>query len=56
MFEDVNGLEVYVNPQKVIWIREHGDQNTIISCGDHDNFRVRLTPAQAVAVLGVSVR
>lgn len=56
MFEDVNGLEVFVNPERVIWVREYGDQNTVISCGDQDTFRVRLTPGQAVAVLGKPVR
>jgi len=56
MFEDVNGLEIYVNPERVIWVREYGDQNTVISCGKDDTFRVRLTPAQAVAALGVKVR
>lgn len=56
MFEDVQGQEVYVNPKRVIWVREHGDQRTVISCGDQDTFMVRLTPAQAVAALGVTVR
>ena len=56
MFEDVNGHEVYVNPKRVIWIREQGDQNTVVSCGGEDKFTVRLSPAQAVAALGVSVR
>ena len=56
LFEDVNGQEVFVNPKRVIWVREHGDQNTIISCGADDKFMVRLTPAQAVAALGVKVR
>jgi hypothetical protein len=56
LFEDVNGQEVFVNPKHVIWVREHGDKNTIISCGAEDKFMVRLTPAQAVAALGVKVR
>ena len=56
MFEDVDGLEVFVNPEKVIWVREYGHENTVISCGHEDKFTVRLAPAQAVAVLGVSVR
>ena len=56
MFEDVDGLEVFVNPEKVIWVREYGRENTVISCGHEDKFTVRLAPAQAVAVLGVSVR
>jgi hypothetical protein len=56
MFEDVNGKEVFVNPKRVIWVREYGDQNTIISCGAEDRFAVRLSPAQAVATLGISVR
>jgi len=56
MFEDVHGQEVYVNPKRVIWVREYGDQNTVISCGAEDKFMVRLTPAQAVAALGVKVR
>jgi len=56
MFEDVHGKEVYVNPNRVIWVREYGDQNTEISCGAEDKFSVRLSPAQAVAALGVNVR
>lgn len=56
MFEDVQGQEVYVNPERVIWVREVGDQNTVISCGRDDTFTVRLSPAQAVATLGVKVR
>lgn len=56
MFEDVNGQEIFVNPTHVIWIRERGDHNTVISCGAEDQFTVRLSPSQAVAALGVSVR
>jgi hypothetical protein len=56
MFEDVQGQEVFVNPTRVMWVREYGNQNTEISCGGHDKFTVRLSPAQAVAVLGISVR
>ncbi len=56
MFEDVDGLEVFVNPERVIWVREYANKTTIISCGHEDRFMVRLTPAQAVAVLGKSVR
>ena len=55
MFEDVDGMEVFVNPQRVIWVREY-HENTIISCGGEDTFMLRLTPAQAVAALGKSVR
>jgi hypothetical protein len=56
LFEDVHGKEVYVNPKRVIWVREYGDQNTEISCGAEDKFTVRLSPAQAVAALGIKVR
>ncbi len=56
MFEDVHGKEVYVNPKRVIWVREYGDQNTEISCGAEDKFTVRLSPSQAVAALGVGIR
>jgi hypothetical protein len=56
LFEDVHGQDVFVNPKRVIWVREYGDQNTVISCGAEDKFTVRLTPAQAVAALGVTVR
>lgn len=56
MFEDVDGLEVFVNPDKVIWVREYPNHNTVISCGHDDRFMVRLTPAQAVAALGKTVR
>ena len=56
LFEDVHGKEVYVNPKKVMWVREYGDKNTEVSCGGDDKFSVRLSPAQAVAALGVSVR
>jgi hypothetical protein len=52
MFEDVDGLEVYVNPERVIWVREYPNHTTVISCGHEDKFAVRLHPAQALAVLG----
>lgn len=54
MFEDVDGMEVYVNPERVIWVREYPNQTTVISCGHDDKFAVRLHPAQALAVLGKS--
>lgn len=56
LFEDVNGHEVYVNPERVVWVRELGDRRTVISCGQEHTFTVRLSPAQAVATLGVKVR
>jgi len=56
MFEDVQGQEIYVNPAHVVWVRELGDKRTVISCGHDHTFTVRLSPAQAVAVLGVKVR
>jgi hypothetical protein len=56
MFEDVDGMEVFVNPKRVIWVREYPGDRTIISCGDDDKFAVRLTPAQTVAALGRKVR
>jgi len=56
MFEDVDGLEVFVNPERVIWVREYPNKTTVISCGHEDKFAVRLAPAHAVAALGKSVR
>ena len=56
MFEDVDGLEVFVNPERVVWVREYPNQTTVISCGRDDKFAVRLAPAQAVAVLGRAAR
>jgi hypothetical protein len=56
MFEDTDGMEVYVNPERVIWVREHPNQTTVISCGHDDKFAVRLPPAHAVAALGKSIR
>jgi hypothetical protein len=56
MFEDVDGMEVFVNPEQVIWVREYPGEITVISCGDDDKFAVRLSPAQTVAALGKSVR
>lgn len=56
MFEDVNGMEVFVNPERVIWVREYPNQTTVISCGQEDKFAVRLAPAHAVAVLGKLTR
>jgi hypothetical protein len=56
MFEDVDGMEVFVNPKHVIWVREYPGEITVISCGHEDKFRVRLSPAQTVAALGKSVR
>ena len=43
LFEDVNGQEVFVNPKRVVWVREYGDKNTVISCGTEDKFTVRLS-------------
>jgi hypothetical protein len=56
MFEDVDGMEVFVNPDRVVWVREYPGLLTVISCGHEDKFKVRLSPAQAVAVLGKGVR
>ena len=56
MFEDVDGMEVFVNPERVMWVREYPNHTTVISCGEDDKFTVRLAPAQAVAALGMSVR
>ena len=56
MFEDADGLEVFVNPEKVIWVRELRNQTTVISCGREDHFTVRLPPAHAVAALGKQIR
>ena len=56
MFEDVDGMEVFVNPERVIWVREHPGHTTVISCGCDDRFAVRLSPAQTVAALGRAVR
>jgi hypothetical protein len=49
-------MEVFVNPEKVIWVREYPNGTTVISCGHEDKFSIRLSPAQAVAALGKSVR
>jgi len=56
MFEDVDGMEVFVNPERVMWVREYPNHTTVISCGHEDKFTVRLAPAHAVAALGRSVR
>ena len=56
MFENVDGMEVFVNPERVIWVREYPGQITVISCGDDDKFAVRLSPAQTVAALGKVAR
>ena len=56
MFEDVDGMEVFVNPERVVWVREYPNQTTVISCGHDDQFAVRLAPALAVAALGKTVR
>lgn len=56
MFEDVDGMEVFVNPDRVIWVREYPNNTTVISCGHDDKFTVRLAPSHAVAALGKSVR
>ena len=56
MFEDVDGMEVFVNPERVIWVREYPNHTTMISCGHEDKFAVRLAPAHAVAALGKKVR
>lgn len=56
MFEDIDGMEVYVNPERVIWVREYPNQTTVISCGRDDKFAVRLPPGHAVAALGKAIR
>ena len=56
MFEDVDGMEVFVNPERVLWVREYPNHTTVISCGHEDKFTVRLAPAHAVAALGKQVR
>lgn len=56
MFEDTDGMEVFVNPERVIWVREYPGQITVISCGHEDRFSVRLSPAQTVAALGKPAR
>ena len=56
LFENVDGMEVFVNPERVIWVREYPGQITVISCGDDDKFAVRLSPAQTVAALGKVAR
>ena len=56
MFEDVDGMEVFVNPERVIWVREYSNQTTVISCGHEDKFAVRLAPGHAVAALGKLAR
>jgi hypothetical protein len=56
MFEDVDGMEVFVNPEHVIWVREYPGAITVISCGNDDKFSVRLSPALTVAALGRTVR
>lgn len=56
LLEDVQGHEIYINPERVIWVRELPDRRTIISCGHDDTVTVRLSPAQAVAALGVKIR
>jgi hypothetical protein len=56
MFEDVDGMEVFVNPEHVIWVREYPGEVTVISCRGDDKFKVRLSPGQTVAALGRAVR
>ena len=56
IFENVDGMEVFVNPERVIWVREYPGQITVISCGGDDKFAVRLSPAQTVATLGKAIR
>ena len=56
MFEDVDGMEVFVNPIELSRSREYPNHTTVISCGHDDKFAVRLAPAHAVAALGKKVR
>jgi hypothetical protein len=49
MFEAPDGMEVFVNPERVMWVREYPNHTTVISCGHEDKFTVRLAPAHAVA-------
>ena len=55
-FHDYGCLGVNQVSHHDVNMREYGDQNTEISCGGEDTFAVRLSPAQAVAALGVAVR
>jgi hypothetical protein len=31
MLEDVDGLEIFVNSERVIWVREYPNQTAVIS-------------------------
>ncbi len=34
MFENVDGMEVFVNPERVIWVREYPGQITVSSAAE----------------------
>jgi hypothetical protein len=50
-FEDVYGKEVWVNRERINWVKEYTQQNTVISFGEENTVSVKVPPAQVVEVL-----
>jgi hypothetical protein len=50
-FEDVYGKEVWVNRERINWVKEYRRQNTVISFDEDNTVSVKVPPAQVVEVL-----
>jgi competence transcription factor ComK len=50
-FEDVHGHEVWVNRERVNWIKEFTQDNTTISFGGEETVSVKIPPTQVVRIL-----
>jgi hypothetical protein len=50
-FEDVYGHEVWIQRERVNYIKEFTQQNTLINFGEENTVSVKLTPAQIVQIL-----
>ena len=50
-FEDVYGHEVWIQCDRVNYIKEFTEQNTLINFGEENSVSVKLSPAQTVQIL-----
>ena len=50
-FQDVYGKEVWIQRERVNFIKEFTQENTLINFGEENTVSVKLTPAQTVQIL-----
>lgn len=50
-FQDVYGKEVWIQRERVNFIKEFTQENTFINFGEENTVSVKLTPAQIVQIL-----